>query len=76
MVTLEGKAKMACEKPGCTASAPALLVLTVAGGFAFKPLVQGWQVRVAPGGMGPFSTLCPEHRVTVEPVQGVIQEAR
>jgi hypothetical protein len=76
MVSLESKAKMTCEKPGCLASAPVLLCLTVAGTFAFKPLVQGWQVRAPNGPTGPFATLCPEHRITVEPVQGVIQEAR
>lgn len=74
MVTLETKAQMGCDKPGCVATVPALLCLTPAGGFVFKPTTTGWQVRMPQGPMGPFGTLCPEHRITVEPVQGVIQE--
>lgn len=78
MVTLEGKAKMGCEKPGCTASIPVLLCLMGSGGLVFKPVADAaaWQVRAPMSGMGPFQTFCPEHKQTVEPVRSVIAEAR
>lgn len=64
-------ASMECDEQGCKTTQIGRLVLTVSGGFAFRPNATSgpkWHVGAAPNGV--FVSHCPEHarRVTSAPV--------
>lgn len=60
MVHLDFTATVRCDETACEEKQLALLALTAAGGFAFRPEKLDWQV--APGPAGVFVTYCPAHK--------------
>lgn len=64
MIELDTEARMICEDDDCEAALSVKLVLTLSGGFAFKPPVgHGWQIT---GANGMFLSRCPEHRKLID----------
>lgn len=62
MIELSTEAAMLCEE--CKTSLSVKLVLTISGGFAFKPpLGHGWQITAV---NGMFLSRCPEHRKLID----------
>lgn len=64
MIEMNTEARMICEDEGCGIALTVKLVLTLSGGFAFKPPIgHGWQITAA---NGMFLSRCPEHRKLIE----------
>lgn len=64
MIRIDLPGKMTCDQGGCTAANPVAFVLQGAGGFAFKPESQLWQIALDRSN-GVFVTRCPAHALKV-----------
>lgn len=78
MIQVTLPAHMWCEEKDCKSSQPAVLFLTAAGGFCFRPSSDTWQVMTRSDGSGPIMCRCPLHREKEQLIQspGVIPDLR